>query len=663
MKHLYDVLINLMYSGLYQSEKIDEEEKMYILFLNASIFIAAFTLTFMGIQSFYFWEVDQKLADLFMTIADCMAFATMIFLFWYFRQNKNRILISYFMSIALFLFCLVMIYLGSYKDTGYLWIAAFQIMATMLLGYRGVIISVALILSSMILAFFNIKVDSANYSSMQVGTIFGVSAVVLAFSVAFYSTAVSYVKRVGLANKNLQEQNDFVRLIKENGSTICLVDEGMFIQPEYSKKLEVLFGQSNLIGKDFISLVIEHSLGVFDSTDLRATLELFFDPNIRDMEMLQEVSQNHELKIFQDVKDVESFRIIDLGFKKIDFGEKSFLVCFIEDITEVRRLQQEKEEYEGKEFEGRQRMQDISILFQSHKGEVEWLLPSIKGDLDEVNSLFEVHKSSPREDLLNKSFQIVHTIKAMVANVLKIDSITNAFHELEERIGYASGDVRDVDRFVGIMIALKICNNEIDALRDMYDDMFNSEKSIKDKNIVVMVLESTISNVGHSSGKSANLDLSKFNSEAIPGRYNKVVIDFLNHLIRNSFAHGIEDVTQRIASKKPEKALIVVSCGVKDGRFILNYSDDGMGLDFDAIRSKALSIPKFVSEGVATWDEKKLKGLIFRDGFSTSSKVDLKSGRGFGMSFIYSKIKELGGSIAVDSKKGESFRFAMSLPI
>lgn len=60
----------------------------------------------------------------------------------------------------------------------------------------------------------------------------------------------------------------------------------------------------------------------------------------------------------------------------------------------------------------------------------------------------------------------------------------------------------------------------------------------------------------------------------------------LNHVIRNSLDHGIEAPAQRVAAGKPPTGTIRVEARHRAGLFVLTMSDDGRGVEIEALRKR-----------------------------------------------------------------------------
>ncbi|WP_018861263.1 MULTISPECIES: Hpt domain-containing protein [unclassified Thioalkalivibrio] len=134
----------------------------------------------------------------------------------------------------------------------------------------------------------------------------------------------------------------------------------------------------------------------------------------------------------------------------------------------------------------------------------------------------------------------------------------------------------------------------------------------------------------------------------------------LEHLLRNAIAHGIEDSDARRAAGKPEAGQIGVSLEQSGSEIRLQVTDDGAGIDADAIRARAVERGLLAADAEIT-DPQALQ-LILQSGFSTASEISQVAGRGVGLDVVNSDVKQLGGTLEIDSTPGKGSRFTMRLP-
>jgi chemosensory pili system protein ChpA (sensor histidine kinase/response regulator) len=83
-------------------------------------------------------------------------------------------------------------------------------------------------------------------------------------------------------------------------------------------------------------------------------------------------------------------------------------------------------------------------------------------------------------------------------------------------------------------------------------------------------------------------------------------------------------------------------------------------MDRDAIRRKA--IERGLMRPDAQLSDRDLFAFISETGFSTAEQVTKIAGRGVGMDVVASEIKQLGGSLSIDSQRGKGSQFNIRLP-
>ncbi|MEK7393973.1 MAG: chemotaxis protein CheW [Fibrobacterota bacterium] len=163
-------------------------------------------------------------------------------------------------------------------------------------------------------------------------------------------------------------------------------------------------------------------------------------------------------------------------------------------------------------------------------------------------------------------------------------------------------------------------------------------------------------------GKEIRLDV-----EGEDVELDKAVIesigDPLTHLIRNSVDHGVETPEQRERLGKPRQAVIKLHAYHEAGKVVIEVSDNGRGIDTDAVREKAASQKLIDPQHLGKMTEKELINLIFLPGFSTAKKITDISGRGVGMDVVKTNFTKLGGVIDIESKKGYGTKIRVKLPL
>lgn len=160
-------------------------------------------------------------------------------------------------------------------------------------------------------------------------------------------------------------------------------------------------------------------------------------------------------------------------------------------------------------------------------------------------------------------------------------------------------------------------------------------------------------------GKSVELRL-----EGAEGEMDRTVIERiiapLEHMLRNAVDHGIEKPAVRMNAGKPKCGNIKISFYREGHEIVLQIADDGHGIDLQAIRSHA--IERGLISGDSGLADDEVMQFILHSGFSTAREVTQISGRGVGMDVVNSEVRQLGGSLRIESEAGNGSLFTMRLP-
>jgi two-component system chemotaxis sensor kinase CheA len=143
----------------------------------------------------------------------------------------------------------------------------------------------------------------------------------------------------------------------------------------------------------------------------------------------------------------------------------------------------------------------------------------------------------------------------------------------------------------------------------------------------------------------------------------EVIGDPLVHLIRNAVDHGVESEADRIAKGKPAKGRVVLRAYHKGNSVAIEIEDDGKGIDPEKMREVAVRKGILSPEDARQLDDREAMELIFAPGFSSAETITDISGRGVGMDVVRTNIKNLKGSVNINSEVGKGTRFTLSLPL
>jgi two-component system chemotaxis sensor kinase CheA len=139
------------------------------------------------------------------------------------------------------------------------------------------------------------------------------------------------------------------------------------------------------------------------------------------------------------------------------------------------------------------------------------------------------------------------------------------------------------------------------------------------------------------------------------------LVDPMMHVVRNALDHAIEPPDERVAAGKDPQGCVRIEAFQRGNHVVIAISDDGRGIDAEALRTRAEACGIVDPGEVLT--EKETLDLIFAPGVSTRCEVTETSGRGVGMDVVRHNLTVLGGVVDVDSTPGRGSTISMTLPI
>jgi chemosensory pili system protein ChpA (sensor histidine kinase/response regulator) len=138
------------------------------------------------------------------------------------------------------------------------------------------------------------------------------------------------------------------------------------------------------------------------------------------------------------------------------------------------------------------------------------------------------------------------------------------------------------------------------------------------------------------------------------------LISPLEHMLRNAVDHGLETTEGRSTAGKPEVGNISLDLSRDGSDVVLRLVDDGAGVNLEKVRAKAIE-RGLLEKGSKISDQEVLQ-FILQAGFSTAEQVTQISGRGVGMDVVNSEIKQVGGTVVINSQTGIGTEFIIRLP-
>lgn len=233
-------------------------------------------------------------------------------------------------------------------------------------------------------------------------------------------------------------------------------------------------------------------------------------------------------------------------------------------------------------------------------------------------------------------------------------------HTVSRRLVEAATDARELGTGIG---------RQLESLDDM---LVNQERLNRETQEAVLRtrmvpvksvlprLERSVRQTCRLTGKQAQL-LVRGADTLIDSDVLNEIVDPIMHLLRNAIDHGLQAPEQRRAAEKPEQGEITLTFVREGSNVLVRCTDDGAGLDFDAIREGALA-RGFINAGQDVPDSDLVR-MVLRPNFSTRKTATQVSGRGIGLDAVYARVTELGGSLNLQSQLGEGCTVELRLPV
>lgn len=158
-------------------------------------------------------------------------------------------------------------------------------------------------------------------------------------------------------------------------------------------------------------------------------------------------------------------------------------------------------------------------------------------------------------------------------------------------------------------------------------------------------LDRVVRDVATASGKAARLEV-QAGAQKLDRSVAAVLRDPLVHLVRNAVDHGIELPDVRTRQGKDPTGQVVITASPQQGELVVTVTDDGGGIDVDAVRAAAarLGLPEPADDAAAA-------ALLLEPGFSTAPRTTEISGRGVGLDAVRSAVESAGGSLELDARR------------
>jgi len=499
-------------------------------------------------------------------------------------------------------------------------------------------------------------------------------------------------------NRTMGELNRYTeqldKIINNIRAGVCLINRDFRIEEGFNNSFTEIFGHKEYLDNSIFNTVFA-MLNDDQKKAMRDFLEQCFENVTASDSMLTDANPLEEF----DYLYIEEGSVVPKTVKtrvvrlKNSSNEIEKILFLFDDITSRKELEQsivrQEEEYNKK-------YGIVVSLLGNDKEVTRNFIKDLESDLKNIgDSIKDLRQNEVNSELIGKMIGMVHSVKGEAFS-LDFKSLAQQAADFEKYLKEIKDKVLDLETNLEIVNYYEKINNEHRAFEKIIEDLteFIYGENVKKKqtdtgdvkasieentkkfdslnelnederpfSLLLKELKVVAEKTASEKGKKAELRLES-EVEKIPGETYRHLKEVLIHLVRNSVDHGIESPGERVKNGKTEEGHIYIKVKKTDNGLELDYSDDGRGFDVDKIKKKAVEKGLVDSSTIDGMDSRDVIRLIFRDGFSTSSDVDMVSGMGVGMSVVRKNITDqMNGKLGIVNKGDRGVTFKISIPL
>jgi two-component system chemotaxis sensor kinase CheA len=453
-----------------------------------------------------------------------------------------------------------------------------------------------------------------------------------------------------------RESRKYLDTIQEG---LLLLDRQFVISEQYSLFLEKLFSTNDIAGKSILEFLYPDASAQADKREeLEKFLEILFTKTVSDMDMILQLNPLKDVTLISGAREI----VVDTVFHRIFEGARVVNVMVIfEDRTDIVRVTHELERERAR---SETELAHIAAILRAGPRAFQEFADQAEETVQTLESRIGRLEAGEGIDSL---FRSMHSLKG-AARYLEFRSLEHAAHEVEQ----ALAGVRDATAAPGAGLEMRLramidtIRQEIGAVRTLIDRFrqfavtpgpVTGERGPGAFQELLESLKNMANDIARELSKEVTFSATGSLQDEEMVRQLR---DPLIHLVRNAVDHGIEDAMERLSSGKPHAGRLSLSFTRKGAETVVRVSDDGRGIDFPAVRARALQLG-LIKAGEQP-SNAELTKLLFSPRFSSRGVASEISGRGVGLDIVREAMRVLGGRISVATRKGEGTAFTLRIP-
>jgi chemosensory pili system protein ChpA (sensor histidine kinase/response regulator) len=295
---------------------------------------------------------------------------------------------------------------------------------------------------------------------------------------------------------------------------------------------------------------------------------------------------------------------------------------------EVKRIRRSISELNQANAELREEYDRMSVIEPSHTK------MAIAATSHRNGTYFDTLEMDRYTQFHTTAQSIIETTQAIAQSAIKVDDLGAKFERSTDQLRRITEQLRNRVMQMRVVSFSRAVDHLPRALRDL------CRLHGKDVNLLLV-------------GRDTKIDESLLDALRDP----------LVHLVRNAFDHGIEPPEERQAVGKPVSGQIEIEARHQGGQTIITITDDGRGIDAEQIRNRVIERGLVTPQQAKDLSMAELYDFLFWPGFSTKNQATDLSGRGVGLDIVRNNLRQVRGTVKVDSHPGKGTSFILKLPL
>ena len=468
--------------------------------------------------------------------------------------------------------------------------------------------------------------------------------------------------RIAAAQKETQE------ILETVNDGLFLIDKDLVVGAQQSESMKSIFSREQISETTFENL-LKDIVSAKDLNTAKNFVALLFKPEIKE-NLIGDLNPLTEIEVSLSNSETGIQRkYLSFNFSRVTEENEASITHVLVTVRDVTRRVQLAKELEHMNTRNEQQFEMLTQVIHTNPDTLSTYIDNAYRTFNKINlELKNPAKNSGQYiTKANHIFILIHNFKGD-SSALTLSQFADQAHEFENQIEALKTNPNITGNdFLSLTVSLNQLISQMDNLRKLTNKLFQFKRSMSSQDNHVKQdwshLTELANNTASNLEKRVELITTGLNDKLLEPDQYTTINTVLVQLIRNAIAHGIESTEIRnTVNKNPVGIVRVQLSHRRSGDIEILVKDDGIGLNFEKIRHKAIDKNLVTAAQAKNLSQKQMLSLIFEPGFSTYESATADAGRGVGMSAVRETIKSAGGRISVNAKNGVGTTFSITLP-